>query len=158
MRRIAFLFLIAVPVLISRGTARAQTVLGLDGQSLQGNYVCKGQGHTVLGTATGIYILLETNANAITGGELGEHVGGTFCVFSIGSTSTVTIDADNVGHLSLALKPTSSSPGPGPFGFGDCKPATETFEYNGINRGNTLFEFTETDSGVEAGGTCRFVK
>ena len=164
MRKIAFLtILIAMPIVASRANAlsAASPILGMNGRPLQGTYVCKGQGHTQTGQPTGLYIVLRSDGTNITGGELGEHVGAVFCNFTIATDSAMSIDAEDVGHLTLDLKPAAPAPGapsiplipllPG------CRQMTDTFEFTGLNHGNTQVEISETDSLVEAGGLCRLV-
>jgi hypothetical protein len=165
MRKIAFLSIIALSMVCGRANAAPAVVLGTNNQDVQGTYVCKGQGHQQNGAPAGLYIVLKVdNGGNVTGGELGEPLNSTFCTFSILTSSSVTVDSQEVGHLSLNLKPMSvpsNSNGPGSplLGLlgGGCKAVTETFEFAGLNHGGTRLEFTETDSGVEAGGTCEMV-
>ncbi|HUA36696.1 MAG TPA: hypothetical protein VMA09_24035 [Candidatus Binataceae bacterium] len=164
MRKIAFLtILLAMPMMAGRAHALslASPILGMNGQPLQGTYVCKGQGHTQTGQPTGIYIVLRTDGTNVTGGELGEHVNTVFCNFTIASDSSMSVDAEDVGHLSLDLKPAAPAPSAPslpliPLLTG-CRQMTDTFEFTGLNHGNTQVEISETDSPVEAGGLCRLV-
>lgn len=166
MRKIAFLSIITLSMVCGRNLVHAApaVVLGTNNQGVEGTYVCKGQGHQQNGAPAGLYIVLKLDNNGdVTGGELGQPLSSTFCTFSILTSSTVTVDSQEVGHLTLNLKPISvpsNSNGPGSplLGLlGGCKAVTETFEFAGLNHGGTRLEFTETDSGVEAGGTCEMV-
>jgi hypothetical protein len=162
MRKLALIFMIAVPMLVIAGGAldASAQVVGLGGGSLQGTYSCKGQGHGATGAPTGLLLDFTTSGGAVTGGELGTHVNSAFCFFTI-TGGSVGVDSDNVGRLTLNLQPQGQPAQTGPIPlalFGPaCKPMTETFAFTGLNLGTREIDITETDNVVEAGGRCILV-
>jgi|HubBroStandDraft_1064217.scaffolds.fasta_scaffold456374_1 hypothetical protein len=156
MRKIAFLTLAAISMLWGQASAAPAIVLGTNGPLL-GTYVCKGQGHGLLGAPSGLYIVFQADGNNdVVGGELGSPALSVFCTYSISAGSSITVDPENVGHLTLILQPMAQPPHPLPL-LGSCKAITETFEFAGLNKGVAQIEFTETDNGVESGGHCEQV-
>ncbi|HEY6420181.1 MAG TPA: hypothetical protein VIX59_14375 [Candidatus Binataceae bacterium] len=157
MRRIASLTLVAIAMLWGQAGAAPAIVLGTNGP-LRGTYVCKGQGHRQNGVPSGLYIVLKTDGNNdVTGGELGSPLSSAFCTFSISTSSSISVDSENVGHLTLVLKPMAEMAQQPSAGGPSCRAITETFEFAGLNKGIAQIEFTETDNGVEAGGHCEQV-
>jgi hypothetical protein len=159
MRKLALILMIAVPMLVG-GTrkASAQTVLGLSGDTLQGTYSCKGEGHGANGAPTGLVLTFIANGTGgIEGGELGTHVNSAFCWFTI-TGGTATVDPSNIGRLTFNLQPEGQPAQTGPLPLSilgpPCTKITETFAYTGVNKGLADIDITETDNIVEAGGKC----
>jgi hypothetical protein len=162
MRKLALIMMIAVPILVLAGGAldASAQVVGL-GVPLQGTYSCKGQGHAATGAPTGLFIVFTAERGSVGGGELGTHINSAFCIFTI-TGGTATVDAEDVGHLTLNLQPQGqpglTGPSPIVLSFGPtCRPITETFAFTGVNQSNREIDITETDNNVEAGGRCIMV-